>query len=365
MALPVSVPYSFANATTTQNLAYLDSNFNTLSYTLNAIGNGTVSLANVNITGGTISANVSSTSIYNGTSNVSVNSSNGPVSINTNGSNAMYIDASQNVGIGTTSPYGKLMVTKAALSSFTGTDTGAIFVSDSTNTINYYSTIDFTTANNSGLPLARIGMKYTTGGSFLNFGTSNIYASGITNTAMSIDPSGNLLVGTTIANPAGATYSGQIALVSAGGTTKTGINVATTATTSKAIEFQYTGFGVIGSISTTTTATAYNTSSDYRLKHDVQPMTNGLTTIGALKPVTYKWNADDSDGEGFIAHELQDVIPHAVTGIKDAVDDEGRPLHQGVDYSKIVVHLVAALQEAVAKIDDLSAEVTALKAKVG
>ena len=82
-----------------------------------------------------------------------------------------------------------------------------------------------------------------------------------------------------------------------------------------------------------------------------------------MNPVTYKWNADDSDGEGFIAHELAEVIPLAVTGEKDAVDADGKPVHQGVDYSKVVVHLVAAIQELSAKNDALEARLAALEAK--
>jgi hypothetical protein len=114
--------------------------------------------------------------------------------------------------------------------------------------------------------------------------------------------------------------------------------------------------GTVGSIQTSGTSTSYVTSSDYRLKNSVLPMITGLATVSALKPVTYKWNADNSDGEGFIAHELQAVIPHAVTGEKDAVDADEKPIHQGVDYSKIVVHLVAAIQELKARVEALEAK---------
>ena len=85
-------------------------------------------------------------------------------------------------------------------------------------------------------------------------------------------------------------------------------------------------------------------------------MTSGLAAVSALKPVIYKWNADNSNGEGFIAHELAEVIPLAVFGEKDAVDKDGKIKPQGVDYSKVVVHLVAAIQE-------LSAKVAALEGK--
>jgi hypothetical protein len=120
---------------------------------------------------------------------------------------------------------------------------------------------------------------------------------------------------------------------------------------------------VVGSISTNASGTSFTTSSDYRLKHDVQPLTTGLATIAALKPSTYKWNADDSHGEGFIAHELAEHIPHAVTGEKDAVNADGSIKPQAVDYSKIVVHLVAALQELKAESDALKARIATLEAR--
>jgi len=73
-----------------------------------------------------------------------------------------------------------------------------------------------------------------------------------------------------------------------------------------------TEIGTITKASATTVA--YNTSSDYRLKENVQPMQNALAVIGALKPCTYDWIGHDESGEGFIAHELQEIIPIAVTG---------------------------------------------------
>jgi hypothetical protein len=107
----------------------------------------------------------------------------------------------------------------------------------------------------------------------------------------------------------------------------------------------------VGTISVTTTATAYNTSSDYRLKNTIAPMTGALAKVALLKPVTYKWNVDGSDCEGFIAHELAEVCPLAVTGAKDAVDADGKPVHQGIDVSFLVATLTAAIQELKAEFD--------------
>ena len=89
--------------------------------------------------------------------------------------------------------------------------------------------------------------------------------------------------------------------------------------------------GVVGSINTSGSSTGYSTSSDYRLKDNIAPMVGALATVQTLKPVTYKWKVDGSDGQGFIAHELAKVMPDCVSGEKDAIDKEGEPLYQGVD----------------------------------
>jgi hypothetical protein len=124
--------------------------------------------------------------------------------------------------------------------------------------------------------------------------------------------------------------------------------------------FQHGGSGV-GSISYNGSGVSYNTTSDYRLKEDVQPMAGALAKIAALKPCTYKWKADGSDGQGFIAHELQAVMPDCVTGAKDAVDAEGNPVYQGIDTSFLVATLTAAIQEQQAIITSLTARIAALE----
>ena len=119
----------------------------------------------------------------------------------------------------------------------------------------------------------------------------------------------------------------------------------------------------VGSISHNGTSTAYNTSSDYRLKHDIAPMQNALATVSQLKPVTYKWNVDDSESQGFIAHELAEVVPDAVTGEKDAVNEDGSIKPQGIDTSFLVATLTAAIQELKAELDITKAKVAALEAQ--
>ena len=80
-------------------------------------------------------------------------------------------------------------------------------------------------------------------------------------------------------------------------------------------------------------------------------MTGALAIVAQLKPVTYKWKVDGSDGQGFIAHELQAVVPDCVSGEKDAIDADGKPKYQGVDTSFLVATLTAAIQELKAEFD--------------
>jgi hypothetical protein len=130
--------------------------------------------------------------------------------------------------------------------------------------------------------------------------------------------------------------------------------ISSNTTTNNASAFRFystTSSSVVGSITYSGSATAYNTSSDYRLKNTVVPMTGALAKVAQLKPVTYKWNFDGSDGQGFIAHELAEVMPDAVTGEKDAMDENGNPKYQGIDTSFLVATLTAAIQELKAEFD--------------
>jgi hypothetical protein len=127
------------------------------------------------------------------------------------------------------------------------------------------------------------------------------------------------------------------------------------------ITFRQQGTNTRGTITTDGSTVSYNTSSDYRLKENVKPMIGALETLAKLKPVTYSWKENGSNGQGFIAHELQEVVPDAVTGEKDAVDKDGKPVYQGVDTSFLVATLTAAIQELSAKVDTLQAELNTLK----
>jgi hypothetical protein len=120
--------------------------------------------------------------------------------------------------------------------------------------------------------------------------------------------------------------------------------------------------GTVGTIATSGSSTSYNTSSDYRLKENVSPVTDGITRLQQLKPSRFNFIADPGKTvDGFIAHEVQAVVPEAITGEKDAVDDDGNLQYQGIDQSKLVPLLTAALQEAIGEIESLKARVTALE----
>jgi hypothetical protein len=189
-----------------------------------------------------------------------------------------------------------------------------------------------------------------------------------------IDSSGNLLVGTT-SNSAftsrayflGSSTIGGIALSCPGSGAQypASFNDSdATSTSQQMVHFTRAGT-VVGYITTTNTTTSYSSASDYRLKNTISPMTGALAKVAQLKPVTYKWIADGSDAEGFIAHELAEVCPQAVHGTKDEVDADGKPVYQGIDTSFLVATLTAAIQELNTLITAQAAEITALKAKVG
>lgn len=264
----------------------------------------------------------------------------GSLALKTNGTTtAVTIDTSQNVGIGTTSPVAKLSVDHAIALTGSGAAKPASLA---------------------------YGMYLLNGiGTVLYSAASTAFYAGDTE-RLRIDTSGNLLVGTT-SNPTTSTTAQAFRV----GPVATGVQMILSGTETGSyakISFN-NGNGQVGTIQTSGSATSYNTSSDYRLKYDIAPMTGALARVAELKPVTYKWNADGSDGEGFIAHELQEVVPQCVTGEKDAVetytDEEGneqtRSVYQGIDTSFLVATLTAAIQELKTIVDAQAVEIAALK----
>ena len=130
-------------------------------------------------------------------------------------------------------------------------------------------------------------------------------------------------------------------------------------TSTKVVRFLGWDSSETGSISTFVNTTAYTTSSDYRLKENIIPVVDGIARAKKLKP--YRFNFTSNPGftvDGFVAHETQSVVPEAIVGTKDEVDADGNPVYQGIDHSKLVPLLTAALQEAIARIETLEARLT-------
>jgi len=135
-------------------------------------------------------------------------------------------------------------------------------------------------------------------------------------------------------------------------------------TSSRLIQRYYNPNGNVGNITISGSTTSYGISSDYRLKENVVEMTGALDRISQLKPSRFNFIADaDTTVDGFLAHEVQEIVPEAITGEKDAVDEEGNPEYQGIDQSKLVPLLVGAMQEQQKIINDLKNRIETLENK--
>lgn len=128
------------------------------------------------------------------------------------------------------------------------------------------------------------------------------------------------------------------------------------------VQFLNVAGGSTGSITNTATTTAYNTTSDGRLKTHIAALVGAGDVIRALRPVSFRWRSDDSPGVGFVAGEVAQVVDGVVTGKADAVDHQGHITPQHMDLSKLVPWLTAALQDALTAIETLTARVHALEA---
>jgi hypothetical protein len=301
----------------------------------------------------------------------------------------MRIDSSGNVGIGS-----------STITSADGSAGRILKVSGATNTVLVGETtgnggfnaliLEARNSNRTNARFAQIQMQTTStaiDGGLISFSTSATGTGTDITERMRILSDGKVLVGCTSA------YSSIVQGIQAQAAGSASLALSRTSDNGAVARFFSTSTEV-GNISITGSATAYNTSSDYRLKENILPMTGGLAKVVQLKPCTFKWKSDGVSTQGFIAHELQAVVPDAVTGAKDATreeeyevtpavkDEEGNittpavmgtrtvPVYQGIDTSFLVATLTAAIQELKAindtqaeTINALTARITALEAK--
>jgi len=325
---PAGRPVIEINGTTTGNLAFNGNNTNGYQIWMNSYYNGSVSVYKYNGFANNCGGGGDGSFFWN-------LAASGTAGNTITFTQAMTLDASGNLGIGTSSPAAKLHI---------GVASAAVDGTKGVRITNPAGTIVMLECGNGGDSF--VG---TTSGSDFNIRTNNI-------TRATFDNAGNLLVGTTstLGNGGGITVA------------RSGSNIQTLTTNSTSGSAYYIGRFYSNSVEKgyiyfDGTNVSYVNLSDYRLKQDVQPMTGALAKVAQLKPCTYTWKSNGVSGQGFIAHELAEVVPDCVSGEKDAVDEEGTPRYQGVDTSFLVATLTAAIKEQQALITQLQADVAALK----
>jgi len=281
------------------------------------------------------------------------------------GSNALVVDSSGNVGIGTNSATSKLQVeqNQAAYTYFDLVNAtnggGAIFRLIVRNIANTGTTsVDFAKLIGSGLV---INNNDTNAANFTSFGVG-------ASERMRIDSSGKVLIN----EQNRWRGSGQISMSLSsddGISIKTpyaGLIVRKSSYTNNYLCLWENNSGsIIGSITTNGSSTSYVTTSDYRLKENITEITDGINRVKQLNPSRFNFISDpDKIVDGFIAHEVSDIVPEAISGEKDAVNEDGSINPQGIDQSKLVPLLTAALQESIALIESQQSQIDALTARI-
>ena len=326
MALPITIPYTFANATSSIPLSNLDTDFTTVANAINGIGNGTVGLTTITSPAATA------------------------LTIQSAGTTAMTVDTSQNVVIGATTATAKFSMNGGAAqfsssgSTFPSGGTGIEIVGNTDGNTNYIQAYNRTLLTWQTLSIGASSLIFGTGGS----------------ERMRIDSSGNLLVGSVgqilgsaKLNVTGiaATNFGPLAMVSPSASTKKW----STGPDQNGIYIIYNDAGTGQYM--TYGSTSWTASSDERLKNIIEPISNGLAKVNTLRAVigAYKNDEEQRRRPFVIAQDVQAVLPEAV--------DTSNPDKLGVAYTEIIPLLVAAIKELSAKNDALEARLAALEAK--
>lgn len=252
------------------------------------------------------------------------------------GTEAARFDSSGNLGIGTTSP----STYDAKLAVFNGN----LALTTTTNKLYLYYN---SATNNANLSTASDGAM-----TFVN-GTSS------PTERMRITPSGNLFVGTTSGFAGERLRSNGSGFSPAASFTFS----STLGATSENLLFFGSAHGLSGALLANNTAVSLANASDYRLKTNINPLIGGLNQVLSLKPKEFEWlNSNDNiKTQGFIAHEVQEVLPVAVFGEKDAVNEDGTIKSQMMDATKFIPIIISAIQELKAELDTVKSELATLK----
>jgi hypothetical protein len=319
---------------------------------------------------GFLYANSSNYIIGTGASSASI-----PISFETAGSERMRITSGGNVGIGTTSPgydgsgYGAIRY----LTQYNASGTSHELAGSSTANDAFMGSIDFINAANTGAPGAgRYGVAWirgyttnasatSTGGGYLSFGAKA--DGGSSSEKMRITSGGAVCVNATAVSSQGEIFNATASNLAAmfkttgGAANNWAANFWNNGTSGNNIFIEFgteTSYNGRGSVTYNRGSglTVYNTTSDYRLKSEIQDF-NALEIIGNLNPKEFRIGDAEYKAIGFIAHELQEFYPQAVHGEKDEVDEKGNPKYQGVDYSQLTGLLTKAIQEQQLQIEAL------------
>ena len=272
----------------------------------------------------------------------------GEIKLQSAGTDTVTVDTSGNVGIGTSSPTTELDVSGTVQSQNNAASNDSVV-----GAYKFYNTNASASANPIRASIVG-GRENSAWGAYLQFNTST--GTNAQAERMRLDQYG-LHVGNTNLTFAGVTV--DIANIPSG----EGVGIKANSVGNFMIEFRNSSGTNCGTIvHNTSSSVSYNTTSDYRLKENTVNIDNGIEKVKLLKPYRFNYITDpDVVMDGFYAHEVQDVVPSAIHGTKDAVDDEGNPVYQGIDQAKLVPLLTAALQEAITKIEDLETRIQALE----
>ena len=268
-----------------------------------------------------------------------------------------------NVGIGTVSPQHKLQVfgSQPTLSIRDSTNGGG-----GTWTLGReIATLNFMTSDTTGMgPHAVAEIKVVTGSDGQASPPGDMtFCTGSYNSAAAeagrFTHGKSFIVGNT-AEPTGSNGGGSGFIVDSVG--RRNLILATTSTSLIDVANFRNPNGTVGTIRTNGSSTSYYTSSDYRLKENVVTDWDATTRLKQLKPSRFNFIADaDTTLDGFLAHEVQDIVPEATHGTKDELDSDGNPEYQGIDHARLVPLLTKALQEAMTKIEDLTTRIETLE----